>query len=317
MPRPRPNTGVLSLFLLLFCCAFAWPAAAGAQSGGVLSPELAKLATPAVRGMTLQAQSQAVGLPVQGAGSLQREGAAVRVEIAFSGSTLTAIPALEAAGATVEHSSGIYQLASATVAPKDLTALAAVPGVTAVSSVREPILSATAQAVPANPAICEGGSILSEGVNQLGVVGVGPAGEAIGAREKFGLRGAGETVGVLSDSFSIGGGAASDVTSDDLPGLETSCSGQAVPVNVLEEGPSGSTDEGRAMLQIVHDIAPHAKLAFASAFAGELAMAQNIERLAAPADVPGWSDRRRRQQSDRPGSHLPHLRRKQQQQHQR
>ncbi len=287
MPRSRSNTGVVALFVLLLGCAFVWPAAASAQQSGVLSPELAKLATPAVRGQTLQAQSQALGLPVQGAGSLQREGAAVRVEIAFSGSTLTSLPALEAAGATVEHSSGIYGLASATVAPKDLTALAAVPGVTAVNAVREPMLSAPVHSNASSPAICEGGSVLSEGINQLGVVGVGPVGEAIGAREKFSVRGLGETVGVLSDSFNVGGGALSDVASDDLPGTETSCSGQATPVDVLEEGPAGSHDEGRAMLQIVHDIAPHAKLAFATGFGGELAMAQNIERLAAPVSAGG------------------------------
>jgi hypothetical protein len=287
MPLTKLNRRGMALSALLVGCALIAPVTASAQESGVLSPELAKLASPAVRGKTLQAQSQAVGLPVEGAGSLQREGAAVRVEIAFSGDALGALPALEAAGATVEHSSGTYQLVSATVAPKDLTALAAVPGVTLVNSVREPMLSAPVQTSAANSAICEGGSVLTEGINQLGVVGVGPKGEAVGAREKFGLRGAGETVGVLSDSFSVAGGAANDVVSDDLPGVETSCSGQATPVDVLEEGPAGSHDEGRAMLQIVHDIAPHAKLAFASAFAGELAMAQNIEKLAAPVSAGG------------------------------
>jgi hypothetical protein len=287
MRQPRANTSAIVLFALLLSCCFAWPAVAGAESGGVLAPELAELASPAVRSQPLAAQAEALGVPADGPGSLQREGAAVRVEIALSGGALAALPALEAAGATVEHSSGTYQLVSATVAPKDLTALAAMPGVTAVEAVREPMLSAPAQTSATNSAICEGGSVLSEGINQLGVVGVGPEGEAIGAREKFGLRGAGETVGVLSDSFSLAGGAVSDVASDDLPGTETSCSVQATPVNVLEEGPAGSHDEGRAMLQIVHDIAPHAKLAFASAFAGELAMAQNIEKLAAPVSAGG------------------------------
>lgn len=288
MRQARLNRRRMALSALVVGCALAAPAAASAQQSGVLSPELAKLATPAVRSKSLAAQAQAVGLPVDGAGSLQREDAAVRVEIAFSGNALAALPALEAAGASVEHASGTYRLVSATVAPEDLTALAALPGITSIDAVREPIISATSAGTSGtNPAICEGGSVLSEGINQLGVVGVGPNGEAIGAREKFGVRGAGETVGVLSDSFSVAGGAANDVISDDLPGVETSCSGQATPVNVLEEGPSGSTDEGRAMLQIVHDIAPHAKLAFASAFSGELAMAQNIEKLAAPVSAGG------------------------------
>jgi hypothetical protein len=75
------------------------------------------------------------------------------------------------------------------------------------------------------------------------------------ARANLGVNGAGITVGVLSDSFNCLGGAASDVTTGDLSA-----------VNVIQEisscsGPSGGDDEGRAMLQIVHDVAPGANLA--------------------------------------------------------
>jgi hypothetical protein len=98
-------------------------------------------------------------------------------------------------------------------------------------------------------------------------------------REWLGLDGSGQKVGVLSDSFDALGGAITDILSGDLPGPGNPY-GRSTPVHVLVDYPWG-TDEGRAMLQIVHDIAPGAQLAFASAFLGEAAFAQSIRDLAA------------------------------------
>ena len=96
------------------------------------------------------------------------------------------------------------------------------------------------------------------------------------ARSTFGVSGAGVAVGVLSDSFNCLGGAAGDVANGDLS-----------PVTVLEEIPScAATDEGRAMLQIVHDVAPGAGLFFATAAGGQAHLASNIRALRdAGADV--------------------------------
>ena len=93
------------------------------------------------------------------------------------------------------------------------------------------------------------------------------------------IDGTGQRVGVLSDSFNVKGGANADIASGDLP---------AAGVNVFADGAPSNTDEGRAMLQLVHDVAPGASLAFATANGGEAAMAANIRRLADPGDPSGF-----------------------------
>jgi hypothetical protein len=134
---------------------------------------------------------------------------------------------------------------------------------------------ATSMAVPATgPATCPTG-IVSEGVAQLTVDD---------AWAVHGIDGSGLTVGVVSDSFDARGGESSDVAAAELPGAGNPC-GRSEAVEVLFEGASG-TDEGRAMAQIVHDVAPGARLQFASIGTSQITMAANIEALAdAGADV--------------------------------
>lgn len=84
----------------------------------------------------------------------------------------------------------------------------------------------------------------------------------------LGVNGAGVRVGVLSDSASPATVAALIATGD-LPADVTIVPGQ--------EG-SGS-DEGAAMMEIVHDMAPGAKLFFATAFSGVAPFADNIRTL--------------------------------------
>jgi len=99
------------------------------------------------------------------------------------------------------------------------------------------------------------------------------------ARSAYGVDGSGITIGTLSDSYNCRGGAAGDVASGDLP----------VGVQVLEEeaGCASGSDEGRAMMQIIHDAAPGASQAFHSAFNGSAAFANGIIDLAtvAGADI--------------------------------
>ena len=89
--------------------------------------------------------------------------------------------------------------------------------------------------------------------------------------------GTGIKIAVLSDSYNNLGGANDDIASGDLP---------AEGVTVIEDLPSGGSDEGRAMLQLIHDIAPGAELLFATAFGGQQEFADNIYALAeAGADI--------------------------------
>ena len=92
------------------------------------------------------------------------------------------------------------------------------------------------------------------------------------ARTTFSVNGAGVTIGVLSDSYNNLGGAASDVASGDLP----------TGVIVLDDFASGGSDEGRAMMQIIHDVAPGSTLAFHTAFEGLASFANGIINLAKP-----------------------------------
>lgn len=99
------------------------------------------------------------------------------------------------------------------------------------------------------------------------------------ARSTFGVDGTGVTVGALSDSYDNLGGAAGDVATGDLPGIGNPL-GNTTPVKVLEDLPGGGTDEIRGMLQLVHDVAPGADLAFHTAFGGQANFANGIIELA-------------------------------------
>jgi hypothetical protein len=88
----------------------------------------------------------------------------------------------------------------------------------------------------------------------------------------FGVNGAGIKIGVLSDGASS---LAASQALGDVPGDVTILPGQA-----------GGGAEGTAMMEIIHDLAPGAKLYFATAFNGIASFAQNIRDLrAARCDI--------------------------------
>ena len=104
------------------------------------------------------------------------------------------------------------------------------------------------------------------------------------ARSQFGVDGTGVRVGVLSDSFDCAPGpfasgqsftrAGQDAVNGDLPlGVRVLGDLHTVP-------DSECTDEGRAMMQIVHDVAPGASLSFTTAMTSEEDFAAGIQALA-------------------------------------
>ena len=91
------------------------------------------------------------------------------------------------------------------------------------------------------------------------------------ARATYGVDGTGIKIGILSDSFNALGGMATDIANGDLPAATT----------ILHDDPySGGTDEGRAMADLVHRVAPGAQIYFYSAEGGQSAMASGIAALA-------------------------------------
>jgi len=162
---------------------------------------------------------------------------------------------LAAIGATNIHGGGI--LFSARVPVDSLERLAKDPALRSA----EPVLAAR-RALPV--------PVISQGVGSL---------FGLNGRDHPEIDGSGVRIGVLSDSFGcepppFNPGAptstvAADEANDELPS----------DVVVAADLCPGNADEGRAMLQLVHDVAPGATGAFHTAFAGSVDFACGIMEL--------------------------------------
>ena len=95
------------------------------------------------------------------------------------------------------------------------------------------------------------------------------------ARNFFGVTGAGVNIGVLSDSVRF---LEQSQASGDLPNDVTVLPGQS---GIDPTPPFVDIGEGTAMLEIIHDLAPGAKLFFATAFNSAQSFADNIRALRA------------------------------------
>ena len=157
----------------------------------------------------------------------------------FAGSDVKALTeAVAAAGGQVLHASARYRTARVRLQVAEIAAIAMLPGVRVV--------------YPAHRAM----------TNKVNTSQGDVTHRAAPARAFFGFDGNGVKVCVLSDGV------------DSLAAVQAT--GDLPPVVQVLPGQAGGGDEGTAMLEIVHDLAPGATLAFATAFNGPASFAQNI-----------------------------------------
>ena len=172
----------------------------------------------------------------------------------------------------------------------DVPALAQTPGVRSVHlglkpQTRRPRKVQPARITAPSAALTQLGTTFDQGVTQHRVDKIN---QYYNPSAPVNYTGAGTSIGFLSDSFNTSGDGSAqiDVNNNDLPGKAGNPLGNTQSVVVLAEGPTDSTDEGRAMVQIGYKMAPKARLAFATAFGGEVDFANNIRALAA---LPGFT----------------------------
>ncbi|WP_409186121.1 S8 family serine peptidase [Amycolatopsis sp. VS8301801F10] len=199
------------------------------------------------RGLAAQLPDYRTGLPVTQAGT-------VSVDIAGTAGSAIA-QAVRAAGGTVQST-------SANGSVRAQLPLNAVDKIAARGDVRQ--VQPATQAMTWNEPDAQRRQLAKQAVAAVQVSEGDKTHGADTARTQYGVNGAGVKVCVLSD------GVNSLKKSQDA--------GELPAVDVLP-GQAGSGDEGTAMLEIVHDLAPGAALGFATAFTSESSFADNIRAL--------------------------------------
>jgi hypothetical protein len=201
-------------------------------------------------------RSLAARLPGYRSGLGVTSGGTVSVDIKSTSLSPALLDAIKAGGGAVKSTSTREGAVRADIP------LSAVDGIAARADVKsvKPAVQATTWSTPApqgtktlSAALV--GAVTSEGDRAHG---------ADTARTTYGVSGAGVKVCVLSDGV------------NSL--AKSQASGELDAVDVLP-GQAGNGDEGTAMLEIVHDLAPNAALGFATAFTSETSFADNIRAL--------------------------------------
>ncbi|WP_440708097.1 S8 family serine peptidase [Herbiconiux sp. YIM B11900] len=286
---------VLGALVAVPAAAHADPAPAGGSvvsSDGVLASALERLAASGTSPGSAEG-ALAAGLPAEGSGSLVVDDAdRVVVDIRFTGraeqeAAVDAVSALAEVRSVTESAPTIVAYAT----PESFAALAALPGVAAVNPALTPAVTGAATlttpddvtgAAEAGAAAgsTAGPAPAAASCRSIPVNSAAPL-KADLARAEFGVDGTGVRVGIISNSFDLSGPSEPDVLVGSLPGPGNPC-GYTTPVTVLEqENPKllKATDEGRAMAQVVHGIAPGATLSFSTMGVTDAEFADSILKL--------------------------------------
>ncbi|MEP6748976.1 MAG: S8 family serine peptidase [Bacteroidota bacterium] len=241
-----------------------------------LSPELQKLYNNTTGARTTPAAGEKIVLPNDALNKyMQIKGDQVVVDITVKDRMAVTKAALQQMGL---HITGVYGRVISGIIPIKI-----LPQLSAVNSIQ----FARAAYKPMHQSKPTGGLMPLLNRQLLGGAGASPvvsqgdtAQRSYIARKKYHVNGRGVKVGILSDSYNILGTADAGVLRGELPGPGNPFNFKK-PVDVLEDDvvDSTNTDEGRAMAEIVHDVAPGAELAFHTAFLGEADFAQGIQDL--------------------------------------
>lgn len=225
--------------------------------------------------------SAAVGVPTEGPGALTFDGEGrVAATVRFDGAPGDAQREAVRAVARIDRELRFLSSFSVSVEAVRLPELSDIPGVVSVTPVLRPIVG-TAGAAAALAAAPADASADPDDCRAFPGDALAPLRADIAAAG-FDVDGSGVTVGVISDSFASGTSFATtpeeDVALGVLPGPGNPC-GHETPVEVLGDSEYGG-DEGRAMAQLVHAIAPGARILFHTGEGGSVAMANAIFQLA-------------------------------------
>jgi hypothetical protein len=281
MKSDRWTLGVV-VVVLVGTSSLAQAAAAGsghatANSGSTATKNPLTVRSPLGNGLGRLVQSSKSGSAKQGAGGLRMNQDALTIRDRQGRVLIDLTPqaganraefrrAAESRGFVVQTVDATHGTLEGFAPLTAMTSLAALPDTGTIAQALKPRVDA--------------GSVQSQGVPF----------QRIDKVHAKGINGKGITIGALSDSYNAAQTdefgdplkihARDDVRSGDLPGRGNPQNSK--PVAVLQDvAPSANVfDEGRAMLQIAHDVAPASKLCFATAEGGLLNFAANVRHLA-------------------------------------